>query len=64
MSNAKGANPVPNRIVTVPRFSHPLKEDDYLELYESTSPPTSQRVISSGTFAANLSLLADYLGAK
>jgi hypothetical protein len=51
-------------VVVINGKVHPLKEDDYLELYESTSPPTSQRVISSGTFAANLILLADYLEAK
>jgi hypothetical protein len=37
-----------------------LAEDEALEVYEGTSPP-SQRVIHSGTFAANLTLLADYL---
>ena len=40
-----------------------LKEDEALEVYEGTSPP-SQRVIRSGTFAANLRLLADYLTAR
>jgi hypothetical protein len=39
-----------------------LKEDEVLEVYEDTSPPC-QRVIHSGTFAANLRLLADYLTA-
>jgi PelA/Pel-15E family pectate lyase len=38
----------------------PLKKDELLEVYEVTSPP-SQRVIHSGTFAANLKLFADYL---
>ena len=40
-----------------------LKEDEALEVYEGTSPP-SQRVIHSGSFAANLRLLADYLVAR
>ncbi|MHC4755993.1 MAG: hypothetical protein ACYTBP_12720 [Planctomycetota bacterium] len=56
--------PARDMVVVINGKVHPLKEDDYLELYESTSPPTSQRVISSGTFAANLILLADYLEAK
>lgn len=40
-----------------------LAEDEALEVYEGTSPP-SQRVIHSGTFAANLRLLGDYLIAQ
>ncbi|MHC4572707.1 MAG: pectate lyase [Planctomycetota bacterium] len=40
-----------------------LKEDETLEVYEDTSPP-SEQVIHSGTFAANLRLLADYLKAR
>jgi hypothetical protein len=37
-----------------------LKEDELLEVYDGTSL-LIQRVIRSGTFAANLRLLADYL---
>ena len=37
-----------------------LKEDEVLEVYDGTTPP-SRRVIASGTFAANLTLLGDYL---
>ena len=40
-----------------------LKEDEVLEVYDGTSPP-SRRVIHSGTFAANLRLLGDYLIAR
>jgi hypothetical protein len=40
----------------------PLKEDETLAVYEGTSTPI-KRVIHSGTFAANLRLLADYLTA-
>jgi PelA/Pel-15E family pectate lyase len=40
-----------------------LKEDETLEVYDGTSLP-SQRVIHSGTFAANLMLLSDYLIAR
>jgi hypothetical protein len=40
----------------------PLKEDETLAIYEGTSTPI-KRVIHSGTFAANLRLLADYLTA-
>jgi PelA/Pel-15E family pectate lyase len=40
-----------------------LKEDQTLEVYEDTSTP-SEGVIHSGTFAANLRLLADYLKAR
>jgi hypothetical protein len=40
----------------------PLKEDETLAAYEGTSTPI-KRVIHSGTFAANLRLLADYLTA-
>jgi hypothetical protein len=39
-----------------------LKEDETLEVYEDTSAPNG-RVIHSGTSAANLRLLADYLKA-
>ncbi|MHC4346065.1 MAG: pectate lyase, partial [Planctomycetota bacterium] len=37
-----------------------LKEDETLEVYKDTSAPNG-RVIHSGTFAANLRLLAEYL---
>jgi hypothetical protein len=40
-----------------------LKENETLEVYEDTSAP-SEGVIHSGTFAANLRLLADYLRAR
>ena len=39
-----------------------LKEDQSLEVYDGTSMP-KQRIISSGTFAANLNLMADYIKA-
>jgi len=41
----------------------PLKDDDKLAVYRGTSPPTSSSVLNSDTFAANLTLLADYLTA-
>ena len=56
--------PARDMVVVINGKVHPLKDDDYLELYEGTSPPTSQRVIHSGTFAANLRLLGDYLIAR
>jgi len=40
-----------------------LKEDEALEVYDGTSPP-GRRVIHSGTFAANLRLLGNYLFAE
>jgi PelA/Pel-15E family pectate lyase len=49
------------RVVTAGKVMT-LKEDETLEVYEDTSAPNG-RVIHSGTSAANLRLLADYLKA-
>ena len=50
------------RVVTAGKVMT-LKEDETLEVYEDTSAANG-RVINSGTFAANLRLLADYLKAR
>jgi hypothetical protein len=55
--------PAKDMVVVIGGKVMPLKEDEALEVYEGTSP-LSQRVIHSGTFAANLRLLGDYLTAR
>jgi len=52
--------PAKDMVVRIGSRVMPLKEDETLKVYEDTSL-LSQRVIHSGTFAANLRLLADYL---
>jgi len=54
--------PAEDLLVLIGEKSVTLKEDESLEVYDGTSPPC-RRVIHSGTFAANLRLLADYLAA-